>query len=133
MEVTTILWTTFLSLVGLRLCSPDGDIEKMADKIPYLWCPKPFWRIIYGLFQIIGIVFVLGFALYLTFTHNWWYILVYIGGVLLANVTSILLQVPVALIFLNKAQSNMYGNLVIKRLIGTIMIICGIIICFIIH
>ena len=31
METTTILWTTFISLVGLQLCVPDGDTEKMAD------------------------------------------------------------------------------------------------------
>ena len=48
--VATILFTTFISLVGLQLCVPDGETEKMADKYPSWWCSNPFLRIIYGLF-----------------------------------------------------------------------------------
>ena len=33
MDVTTLLWTSFVSLVGLQLCVPDGSVEKMADSI----------------------------------------------------------------------------------------------------
>lgn len=127
MEIITILWTTFISLVGLQLCVPDGDIEKMADQNPRFWCPNPLLRIIYGLFQLLGAIFVIGFALYLTFTEHWWYILMYLGGAILAKLVSFLLQIPIALIFSKQIQGIMYGSLIYKRLIGTILTISGMI------
>ena len=127
MEIITILWTTFISLVGLQLCVPDGDVEKMADQNPSFWCGNPLLRIIYGLFQLLGVVFVLGFALYLTFAEYWWYILVYLGGVIIAKLVAFLLQIPIALMFSTQIQGNMYGGLIYKRLIGTVLIILGMI------
>lgn len=127
METTTILWTTFISLVGLQLCVPDGDTEKMADHNPSFWCGNPLLRIIYGLFQLLGVVFVIGFALYLTFAEHWWYILVYLGGVIMAKLFAFILQIPIALIFSKQIQGHMYGGLIYKRLTGTVLIILGLI------
>lgn len=127
METTTILWTTFISLVGLQLCVPDGDTEKMADHNPNFWCGNPLLRIIYGLFQLLGVVFVIGFALYLIFAEHWWYILVYMGGVIIAKLVTFLLQIPIALMFSKQIQGHMYGGLISKRLIGTVLIILGLI------
>lgn len=127
MDITTILWTTFISLVGLQLCVSDGDNEKIADQYPRFWCPNPILRIIYGLFQFLGAAFVLGFALYLTFAEHWWYILVYLGGAIVAKLVSFLLQIPIALILSKQIQGIMYGGLIYKRLIGTILIILGMI------
>lgn len=127
METTTILWTTFISLVGLQLCVPDGDTEKMADHNPNFWCGNPLLRIIYGLFQLLGVVFVIGFALYLIFAEHWWYILVYLGGVIIAKLVTFLLQIPIALMFSKQIQGHMYGGLISKRLIGTVLIILGLI------
>lgn len=127
MEITTILWTTFISLVGLQLCVPDGDTEKMADHYPSFWCGNPLLRIIYGLFQLLGAVFVIGFALYLTFAEHWWYIIVYFGGAIIAKLVAFLLQIPIALIFSKQIQVHMYGGLIYKRVIGTVLIILGLI------
>jgi len=130
MDITTILWTTFISLVGLQLCLPDGEAEKMADQTPMFWCPNPFLRMIYGLFQLAGVIFVGGFALYLTFTEHWWYILVYIAGVYVAKLFALLTQIPIALIFSKLIDRTMYGGLSTKRLFGTLMIAMGIVLCF---
>ncbi len=127
MDITTILWTTFISLVGLQLCVPDGDIEKMADKNPIFWCDNHSLRVIYGLLQLLGVAFVLGFTLYLSFAAHWWYILVYLGGVMLAKVCAFLLQIPIALIFSKQIARLMNGGLVYKRLIGSVLIVLGII------
>lgn len=127
MDVTTILYTTFISLVGLQLCVPDGDGEKMADKTPMYWCPNPFMRIIYGALQLLGVIFVLVFALYLTFTEDWWYILVYLGGVILSKILSFILQISIALIFSKQIERLMYGGLIYKRLFGTLLIALGIV------
>lgn len=132
MDITTILWTTFISLVGLQLCLPDGEVEKMADQTPVFWCSNPFLRMIYGLFQLAGVICVIGFALYLTFTEHWLYILVYIAGVLLAKFAALLMQIPIALMFSKQIGRAMYGGLSTKRLFGTLMIALGIVLCFII-
>ncbi|MCM1293358.1 MAG: hypothetical protein NC111_05895 [Bacteroides sp.] len=129
MDISTILWTTFISLVGLQFCLPDGDGEKMADQTPMFWCPNPFFRIIYGLFQLVGVIFVIGFALYLTFTEHWWYILIYLAGVLLAKFAALLMQIPIALIFSKQIERAMYGGLIAKRICGTLMIALGIVLC----
>lgn len=125
MDITTILYTTFISIVGLQICVPDGDVEKMADKMPSFWCPNPFLRIIYGLFQLLGALFVLGLALYLTLDSHWWYILVYIGGVILGKIVAFLLQIPMALLFSKQIEGVMYGGLIAKRITGSILIVAG--------
>lgn len=127
METTTILCTTFISLVGLQLCVTDGDVEKLADQNPSFWCPNSFLRVAFGLFQLLGAAFVLGFALYLSFTEHWWYILVYLVGVIIAKLFAFLLQIPIALMFSKQIQGHMYGSLIYKRLIGTVLILLGMI------
>lgn len=129
---TTILWTTFITLVGLQLCLPNGDGEKMAERYPKFWCPNPCLRIFYGLFQLIGVFFVLGFVLYLTFKVHWWYFLIYIGGLILARLIALLMQIPIAAIFSKQIRYSMFGSLVIRRIVGTIMIVAGIILCSVI-
>ena len=126
MDITTILYTTFISLVGLQICVPDGDDEKMADKTPDFWCPNPFLRIIYGLLQLLGVLFVLGLALYLTFSTHWWYILVYIGGMILGKIVAFILQIPMALLFSKQIEGTMYGGLIAKRIFGSLLIVTGI-------
>lgn len=123
--MTTILWTTFISLVGLQLCVPDGDVEKMADQNPMFWCSNPLLRILYGFLQLLGVIFVLGFALYLTFSEHWWYILAYLGGVILSKISAYILQIPIALIFSKQIEKDMYGGLKFKRLTGSLLIILG--------
>lgn len=125
MDITTILYTTFISIVGLQMCVPDGDVEKMADKMPSFWCPNPFLRIIYGLLQLLSALFVLGLALYLTFDSHWWYILVFIGGVILGKIVAFLLQIPMALLFSKQIEGAMYGGLIAKRITGSILIVVG--------
>lgn len=70
---------------------------------------------------------MLGFALYLTFAEHWWYVLVYLGGVIIAKLFAFILQIPIALIFSKQIQGHMYGGLIYNRLIGTVLIILGLI------
>lgn len=131
MDISLILLTTFIALVGLQLCVPDGEGEKMADKFPHFWCENPWLRMGYGLMQLIGVVFVLGMALFLTFTENWWYILVYLCGVIVAKFVALLIQVPIGLLCGNMIEQHMYGGLRIKRLVGTILIVSSLVMCLI--
>lgn len=46
----------------------------------------------YGLSNILGVIFVLGMVGYLTFTEHWWYLGVYVGGLILAKLIALLLR-----------------------------------------
>ena len=130
METSVILLSSFVALVGLQLSVPDGDVEKMADNgmMGCPWCPSPILKIIYGLSQLAGVAFCLGFAAYLTFAEHWWYLLVYIGGVMLAKVTAILLHIPLLPLF-KLCDEGLFSDLRIKRFVGTLLIWIGFAIC----
>lgn len=130
MDVTTLLWTSFVSLVGLQLCVPDGSVEKMADTtdiMAFQWCPNPYLRIAYGLCQLLGCCFVLFAGIALTITEHWWYILVYLVGIIIAKIVSMLLIVPLVFLKIDRWFNDfMFSSLQAKRLIGSIIIIFGI-------
>lgn len=75
MEVSLILWTSFLSLVGLQLCIPENPNGRFEAEFNERWCThSPLLRMFYGLSNILGALFVLGMVGYLTFTEHWWYL-----------------------------------------------------------
>ena len=132
MEVVNNLLTIFVVLVGLSLCRPE-ESEKLADSIDILrWCHSSLIKILYGLIQLIGVVFVIGFVIYLICVH-WWYILVVVGASLLAgigHIVSLLIFLPIILIW-KHFDWGMYWELRARRLIGTLMIIAGVVLCFV--
>lgn len=128
MEISIVLLTCFIALVGLKMCDIEkGTVEDFADKPGFCpWCPSPILKILYGLMQLIGVVFVLGLMLYLTFTEHWWYILVYIGGLVAAIILSFILRIlliPIVKMF----SYDMFRELQVRRFVGTILIIIGLV------
>lgn len=130
MDVTTLLWTSFVSLVGLQLCVPDGSVEKMADTtdiMSFQWCPNPFIRFAYGLCQLLGCCFVLFAGIALTITEHWWYVLVYLVGIIIAKIATIFVLMPLSLVDIEHWFNDpFFGSLQAKRLVGSIIIILGI-------
>ena len=113
MDISFLLISSAISLVGLHMCLPSSEVEKMTERY---WAQSRLLRVIYGLFQLVGVVFVLVVMGYLTFKVHWWYILVYIGGVFAAKFIALLLQF-------------FFHSLFSRRIAGTILIIISIV-CF---
>ena len=133
MEISVVLILSFIVLVGLQISVPDGDVEKMADS-PGLgcpWCPSPILKIFYGIIQLIGVAFIIIIVLYLTFTEKWWYFLIYLAGLPLSKIVSLLLQIFLVPVYKKYEFRVMYGGLRVKRLVGTLLIICGVLSCVI--
>ena len=134
MEVSTVLISTFIVLVGLQLCVPEtpngkeGEFEKGV--IEQFWTKNPLLRIIYGLCNILGVVFVLGFMGYLVFTEKWWYIGVYVLGLILAKFVAFILRI--LLIPLYKKESSIYAQVLVQRIFGIIIILIGMILIMLI-
>lgn len=127
METSVILLTCFIALVGLKMCDVDnGTVEDFADKPGvFSWCRSPILKMLYGIMQLIGCVFVLGLMLYLTFTEHWWYIFVYIGGLIVAMFLSFILRIlliPIVKMF----SYDMFRELQVRRFVGTILIVIGV-------
>ena len=133
METSVILLLSFITLVGLQLCVPDGDIEKMADNasLGCPWCPSPILKMLYGIIQLIGVAFIIIMVLYMTFAKDWWYFLVYIGGVILSKIGAIIFHIPLIPLFKKYSMGVMYGGLRVKRFVGCLLVLCCIIMCFI--
>lgn len=128
MDITTILWTTAVSLVGLQLCLPDSKVDEINDRFPRFWCPNPLLRIFYGLSNLCGVIFVLGFAIYLSITQHWWYIFAYLGAAAISNLIVVsLLKTILALMYINRSSDN---SLFIRRMMGSLLIVTGIVLCF---
>ena len=127
MEVSAILISSFVVLVGLQLCVPEtsngkeGEFEKGV--IEQFWTQNPLLRIVYGLCNIFGVVFVLGFVAYLVFTEHWWYIGIYILGLIIARIVAFILRI--VLIPLYKKVSSIYAQVLVQRISGIIIILIG--------
>jgi len=127
MNTSVVLLTCFIALVGLKMCDVEkGTSEAIAD-MPGLcpWCSNPILKMLYGIMQLVGCIFVLGLMLYLTFTEHWWYILVYIVGLIAAIILSFVLRLllmPIVEMF----SYDMFRELQVRRFVGTLLIITGV-------
>lgn len=128
MELTTILYTSFITLIGTLLWLPDGSVEGFADRFPGAWCPNPFLRAIFSLTQLIGTLFVFGSAIYLTFSAHWWYIFVYLLGTMVGKAVAFVIGLLVYVIFSNIVKSETFEVLAIRRITGAIISMTGMII-----
>lgn len=127
--ITFLLCSSAISLVGLQLCVPlfriNSDLERTL--VEQYWTQNPLLRIFYGLSNIIGALFVLVVVGYLTFAENWWWFLVYIGGLVVANGIAFIcriLLIPVCKLIDN---GDMYLELKVHRITGCILIWIGLI------
>ena len=66
---------------------------------------------------------MLGFLVYLVFTEHWWYIGIYIAGLLLAKVAAFVLRL--LLIPLYKKVSSIHAEVVVQRVVGVFIVILG--------
>ena len=130
-DISTILWSMSLALVGLALCNPRSEMEKVADTPMgvYLWCHYPLIRVLYGWGQCVGLAFVYSTTIFTIFCIHWWYVFFYVGGVLAAKLISFIINIPIACMCVRRLQ--LYGALRMRRLIGTLLIAVGIILCII--
>ena len=133
MEVSFVILFSFIVLIGLEISVPDGDIEKMGDD-PMLglpWTSSKNLKCFYILGGIIGWIFVIIMAIWLSVAEKWWYFLVYIAGLPLSKIAALILQIPLALInsYFAKDPTDLFKSLRAKRIIGTLLIMCSVIAC----
>ena len=133
MDVSFVLLFSFTALIGLEISVPDGDLEKMGDD-PMLglsWTSSKNLKCFYILGGIIGWIFVITMAIWLSVAENWWYFLVYIACLPLSKIAAIIIQIPLAFLTSSVAKdpTDLFYNLRVKRIVGTLLIMCSVIAC----
>ena len=128
--ISTILWAMSLALVGLALCNPQSETEKMADTPMgvHLWCHYPRIRLLYGWGQCAGLAFVLGTAVHMIFLVHWWYVLIIAAALPVAKILAGIINIPIEYAY-DRALS-LYGALRFRRIIGTLLFLLAIILCW---
>lgn len=128
MAVSLVLWTSFLALVGLQLCIPENPNGKFeADFNESFWTQNPLLRIFYGLSNILGVIFVLGMVGYLTFTEHWWYLAIYIGGLIVAKLVAFLLRLLLYPLYRLVNDIPTFAEIKVQRIVGSLMVLVGIV------
>lgn len=107
-----LLISTSISLIGLQICLPKDDFEKLDE---VTWTTSPLLKIIYGIIQLVGVIYILGGFGYLTFFEHWWYFLIYFGAFAIARLMTTI-------------SNAIIDSLFVRRIIGSIIILCGILI-----
>ena len=126
MDVSLILWTSSLALVGLQLYEPENHNGRFGAKFnEKYWTHNPLLRIFYDLSNILGVIFVLGMVGYLTFTEHWWYLGVYVGGLILAKFIAFLLRL--LLYPLYRLSNDFFAEIKVQRIVGSLMVLVGIV------
>lgn len=128
MDISLILWTSSLALVGLQLCEPENPNGRFEAKlIEKYWTHNPLLRIFYGLSNILGVIFVLGTVGYLTFTEHWWYLGVYVGGLILAKLIAFLLRLLLYPLYRLSNDFSSFAEIKVQRVVGSLMVLVGIV------
>jgi hypothetical protein len=128
MDVSLILWTSSLALVGLQLCDPENSNGRFGAKFnEKYWTHNPLLRIFYGLSNILGAIFVLGMVGYLTFTEHWWYLGVYVGGLILAKFIAFLLRLLLYPLYRLSNDFSTFREIKVQRIVGSLMVLVGIV------
>lgn len=128
MDVSLILWTSSLALVGLQLCEPENRNGRFGAKFnEKYWTHNPLLRIFYGLSNILGVIFILGMVGYLTFTEHWWYLGVYVGGLILAKLIAFLLRLLLYPLYRLSNDFSTFAEIKVQRIVGSLMVLVGIV------
>ena len=94
------------------------------------WTHNPLLRIFYGLSNILGVIFVLGMVGYLTFTEHWWYLGVYVGGLILAKLIALLLRLLLYPLYRLTNDIPTFAEIKVQRIVGSLMVLVGIVLFF---
>ena len=105
--------------------NPNGRFE--AESNEKYWTHNPLLRIFYGLSNILGVIFVLGMVGYLTFTEHWWYLGVYVGGLILAKLIALLLRLLLYPLYRLTNDIPTFAEIKVQRIVGSLMVLVGIV------
>ena len=80
----------------------------------------------------IRVIFVLGMVGYLTFTEHWWYLGVYVGGLILAKLIALLLRLLLYPLYRLTNDIPTFAEIKVQRIVGSLMVLVGIVLflCF---
>ena len=131
MDVSLVLLTSFVALLGLQMCvaeNPNGRFEaQMNEKY---WTQNPLLRVFYGLSNIAGAIFVLGMVGYLTISVHWWYLIVYLVALPVAKLLAFICKLVVMSIWKKSDDIETFSRIKKHRIVGSLIIIAAIILFF---
>lgn len=131
MDTPFVLFTSFIALVGLQMCVPEKSNSGYEAHINELhWTDSPLLRVIYGISNILGVLFVIGTATYLVFTEHWWYIFVYLIAIPIAKFIAFICYLCLLVVWKKNSSNNleMFDRIRKQRICGILVIITAIII-----
>lgn len=131
MDVSLVLLTSFVALLGLQMCvdeNPNGRFEAQMNE--QYWTQNPLLRMFYGLSNIAGVIFVLGMVGYLTISEHWWYLLVYLVALPVAKLLAFICKLGVILLWKKSDNIETLSRIKKHRIVGSLVIIVAIIIFF---
>ena len=128
-----LLITSAVSLTGLQLCVPifrsNDDWGQKCERnyIELGWTHSLILRVFHRLSNIIGAIFVLGAAGYLTFTDAWWWLLIYVVGLGVANGVAYIFRI----LLIPICKDDALFRAKVHRITGCLLIWLGIILFFV--
>ena len=131
MDVSLVLLTSFVALLGLQMCvaeNPNGRFEAQMNE--QYWTQNPLLRMFYGLSNIAGVIFVLGMVGYMTISEHWWYLLVYLVALPVAKLLAFICKLGVILLWKKSDNIETLSRIKKHRIVGSLVIIVAIIIFF---
>jgi hypothetical protein len=68
---------------------------------------------------------------YLTFTEHWWYLAVFVGGIILAKILAFLLRLLLYPLYNMMNDIPTFAEIKVQRIVGSLMALLGIILFFV--
>jgi len=131
MDVSLVLLTSFVTLLGLQMCvaeNPNGRFEAQMNE--RYWTQNPLLRVFYGLSNIAGAIFVLGMVGYLTIAEHWWYLIVYLVALPVAKLLAFICKLVVMFLWKKSDDIETFSRIKKHRIVGSLIIIVVIILFF---
>lgn len=131
MDVSLVLLTSFVTLLGLQMCvaeNPNGRFEAQMNE--RYWTQNPLLRVFYGLSNIAGAIFVLGMVGYLTIAEHWWYLIVYLVALPVAKLLAFICKLVVMFLWKKSDDIETFSRIKKHRIAGSLIIIVVIILFF---
>ena len=131
MDVSLVLLTSFVTLLGSQMCvaeNPNGRFEAQMNE--RYWTQNPLLRVFYGLSNIAGAIFVLGMVGYLTIAEHWWYLIVYLVALPVAKLLAFICKLVVMFLWRKSDNIETFSRIKKHRIVGSLIIIVVIILFF---
>lgn len=126
-----ILIGSLVILVGLLLVIPQDTLTATIDRQGLLPCFSPFYKIVYGISNLIGYGVVLGSAIFLSIKVHWWYFLIFFVGTIINRPIVWIIRLLSRPIYsrppLSKISMLEYWPLYVDRTNGILLIWAGLI------